>query len=439
MGVIRFALCISALFLVATAAAAQVPEGRYKGSLIRDGWPLSVTVEFGTADKDGVGRAIVSVDEWLSYAPSKRRFETGDKLTIDRFYGGKSASLELVKPYGHWVGKVGDDVRLVLRPAPRDPMFLVSTQNVQFTVGSAMLQGSLVRPVGIAEPPAMLLIAGRGCEKRNSGLARAFARRGIAALVMDRRGADESQGDCATLTFDQLTADAVAAFQYLSAVPGIDSRRVGLLGTSLGGWVAQAAAARQHEIGRPASFLVTWIAPATSILDQQLQSAESFATMEDFDAERRALIQRSVILAAKGGRAAFAELSALRAKAKSEGWLENIYANDDLPERVEDGPKLFLQRFRYDPARDRERLSAMPYLSILGSADPVVPLEPNREAFNALTDNGGKGRLVILDGLGHATEHGDKVIRLSDGERYFKHDTVEPRYFIETISFIDNL
>ena len=76
-----------------------------------------------------------------------------------------------------------------------------------------------------------------------------FVSRGIAVLSYDKRGIGQSSGhypgDFASVTtIDQLAGDAAAAARFLVAQPGIDPKRVGLVGISQAGWIIPQAAVR---------------------------------------------------------------------------------------------------------------------------------------------------------------------------------------------------
>jgi len=130
--------------------------------------------------------------------------------------------------------------------------------------GGVSLSGSLLVPAGHGPFPAAVLVSGFGPQGRDGGgdgayrrLAEGLARRGLVVLRYDKRGVGASGGGALSwLDARPLAADAAAAVRLLSGIPGIDTRRVTLVGHSQGGDLAFAAARRS-----PATRIVTLSAP----------------------------------------------------------------------------------------------------------------------------------------------------------------------------------
>jgi alpha-beta hydrolase superfamily lysophospholipase len=80
---------------------------------------------------------------------------------------------------------------------------------------------------------------------------------GLALARFDFRGCGQSSGRLAETTIARCIEDVEAVLAFLAADPGL-ARRVGLLGSGLGGFVALQVAAR-----RPGVPVVTWSAPAS--------------------------------------------------------------------------------------------------------------------------------------------------------------------------------
>jgi len=123
------------------------------------------------------------------------------------------------------------------------------------------LAGTLTLPSGATGPvPAIVTISGSGPQDRDETIpmvrgyrpfreiADALARRGVAVLRMDDRGAGESEGDFATATSRDFAEDVRAVLAWLRSRPDIDGTRLGLVGHSEGGLVAPLVAASDSAL-----------------------------------------------------------------------------------------------------------------------------------------------------------------------------------------------
>ncbi len=86
---------------------------------------------------------------------------------------------------------------------------------------------------------------------------RALAGAGIASLRFDFYGSGESEGEFREATVEGEIRDAGAAVEFFERQQGIDARRLGVLGLSLGGAIAASVAHRMR-----ARALVLWAALA---------------------------------------------------------------------------------------------------------------------------------------------------------------------------------
>ncbi len=138
-------------------------------------------------------------------------------------------------------------------PTYADPSAFTETP---VTVGDLKLRGTITMPKGDGPFPAVVLISGSGGNDQDEtigpnkpfrDIAWGLATQGIASIRFDKRTYQpKAKIDLTTFTIkDEYIDDSVAAINLISQTPGIDARRVFILGHSLGGYVlpriAQAA------------------------------------------------------------------------------------------------------------------------------------------------------------------------------------------------------
>jgi dipeptidyl aminopeptidase/acylaminoacyl peptidase len=122
-----------------------------------------------------------------------------------------------------------------------------------FRVKGTAVSGTLHLPGEPVKAPAVVMCHGFTGNKLEAHFifvktARALAAAGIAAYRFDFRGSGESGGTFEQMTIPGEILDARAALSFIARQPRIDSRRLGLLGLSLGGMVAANAAAREKTV-----------------------------------------------------------------------------------------------------------------------------------------------------------------------------------------------
>jgi uncharacterized protein len=148
-------------------------------------------------------------------------------------------------------------------------------------------------------------------------------------------------------SFSGRAEDAVAAMRYLQAHPAVDPSRIGLVGHSQGGWIAQMVAADEPGVG----FVVLLAGPGQTVRDQVL-------TYERLLHERRGRSPEEVERTVASLRRQLGVASALRPACAA---LRMHYIC-----RIID----------FDPAGYLARIT-VPVLAIFAEVDPMVPPELN--------------------------------------------------------------
>lgn len=211
------------------------------------------------------------------------------------------------------------------------------------------LAGILHHP---ASQPDIAVILCHGMESSKESekivtLSRQLADRGILALRFDFAGSGESEGKFEEITYSGEVEDLRAAYDF---VLHYKPKKIGVLGSSMGGTVALLFAAEEKNV----AALVTIAAPV-----HPERFSERLSTPEETEQWR-----------AQG----FTQYHGRRL---------NVSLLDDVE--------------KLDVAKTARKISC-PVLIIHGDKDDIVPVEEGRELFAALA---GPKRLWIIEGSGH--------------------------------------
>ena len=171
---------------------------------------------------------------------------------------------------GHW--QEGDRSGEFTLHLSHNSTTALESRSVTFDNGGVHLSGTLLLPRNSTPVAAIVFVHGAGAETRNASLflAERFVKRGVAALIYDKRGTGQSAGDWKRASFEDLASDAEAAVRFLKSRPEIDGQRIGLMGSSQGGWIAPMAAIHQPNL----AFVIVKSAAAVSPERQELARVE---------------------------------------------------------------------------------------------------------------------------------------------------------------------
>lgn len=113
-------------------------------------------------------------------------------------------------------------------------------REVQIPSQSGFLQGTLFSVDSALKKPAILLIHGwKSGQDRMFQISEMFCERsGIACLTVDLHGHGKTIGDLNTLSRKDFLDDVVAAYDFLVSQNNIDKERIGVIGSSFGGYLA---------------------------------------------------------------------------------------------------------------------------------------------------------------------------------------------------------
>ena len=249
-------IIIVAVMVAATLSAAYAQTGTWSGKLAVQG--TSLTLVFHLDDENPT---IDSPDQGARGIPAQiERPGAGKVIVRIPSLGARYEGQWLIRQIVGTFTQMNQSFPLTLTPGedkpkrPQTPQgpFPYSQEEVTFTNGNVMLQGTLVLPEGYSrETPALVMVTGSGIQNRDEELfehkpfaviADALARAGIATLRYDDRGFNGYDGNINDCTTDDFKNDALAGINMLRG----RFDKVGVIGHSEGGTIALMLAAEKH-------------------------------------------------------------------------------------------------------------------------------------------------------------------------------------------------
>jgi pimeloyl-ACP methyl ester carboxylesterase len=169
----------------------------------------------------------------------------------------------------------------------------ISIQSKNGTIRASLFNNNMEKS------PAVIIITGssansyRSCwEKGNTGfwkpLTELLYDEGYAVLLLEKRGINGSVGHWERQTFEDRANDVKDAINYLKARNDIEHSRIGLIGHSQGGWIAQLSSVMYRD---DIEFIVNLAGPSISVMEQVLDDYEDEYKMAGFSSDR---IQRKM-------------------------------------------------------------------------------------------------------------------------------------------------
>jgi dienelactone hydrolase len=228
-----------------------------------------------------------------------------------------------------------------------------------------------------------------------------FVRKGIAALIYDKRGTGSSTGDWQEATFEDFAQDALAAVTYLKSRTDIDPNQIGLHGTSQGGWIAHLTSSFLPNLALVITIASTATTPAQQVLYEVATRLRQKGSSEHEIRQAITLKQKfdAYVRTGKNRQTLEEELE----HTKQERWFEWI---EDLPYPLPSFLQLAWWRavLDFDPLPYMQRASC-PLLAVFGGRDALVNsgesveilqrLETEREIRIEVFDRANHGLMVF--------------------------------------------
>ena len=266
-----------------------------------------------------------------------------------------------------------------------------------FANGDVILAGTLLIPSGADAPfPAVVFIHGSRAQHRGAARFEAIAlcRSGIAALIYDKRGVGESNGDWRQSSFDDLAADAAAGLDWLAARPEIDAARIGIYGHSQGGSIAPLIAARWPRIAFVAAGAGAG-QPMGEVERYSMRNAVAPLARDAADrAEAFAFVDRIVEAGATGR--GLDQLIADAPRYADRAWFSPV----EPPPR-DNFYWAFQRRVSAFDSTVYWRNVRAPVLLLYGENDERVPVEPSIAAIRAALPSGTRIEVVVFENADH--------------------------------------
>jgi hypothetical protein len=160
------------------------------------------------------------------------------------------------------------------RPQTPVPPFPYESKDVTYYNANHSIQfgATITKPFGTGPYPALLLLTGSGPQNRDEELfghkpfavlADDLTKRGFLVLRVDDRGVGQTTGDHRSATSRDFANDAKAGLAYLRSLPDVNKSKIGLLGHSEGGMIAQMVGAEENDL----AFLVMLAAPGIPVTE----------------------------------------------------------------------------------------------------------------------------------------------------------------------------
>ena len=271
-------------------------------------------------------------------------------------------------------------------------------EDVTVVNGDVTLKGTLLVPLTKGPHPAVVFAHGSGDTRRDVGMWNTFfVRQGIAVLSLDKRGAGESSGDWHKASLDDIAGDWLAGVAMLKGRADIDAKRIGVHGSSQGGWTGPLMAARSKDI----AYVIVRAGSANTVADtmaHEIAWSVREAGLPEADAlEAEAESKKMFKLAG----APWAEFNAAATPLKARPWAKSAWVLN-----MSDGgwgrPWSALNSV-YDPAATLAKVK-VPVLWFLGDLDHNVPSAATAKLLDAAkAASGNKDFTVVrIPNTGHS-------------------------------------
>lgn len=265
------------------------------------------------------------------------------------------------------------------------------------------IRGRLLAPKCEGPHPAVVMVHGSGPASRYGGPFGTFLlRRGVAVLSYDKRGYTVDRDAWREPDLADMSADAAAAVEFVAGLPEIDPDRVGLWGSSQGGWTTPPAALLTPH----ASYMILRAGAALTEAETNLHEIRQEARAEGLaglELDYAMQLRREVYELAMRGEPIEAADS-VAAPYLDEPWYRTAFGDETISEIWSDRWWAWAQRnLAVEPASAVAQFEG-PVLWFLGERDEAVPFVATRAALNRAfaASPGDDQELVVVEDAPHS-------------------------------------
>jgi pimeloyl-ACP methyl ester carboxylesterase len=390
---------MTALAVTTVSAQNLKPDGHWQGEMVREGAVMTVRFDFHTGAGGVSGNFTSESQQAMEYPLDKVDFSESTAhwvLAGSLIFDGTVSQNAIAGTFKEGSGSGTFSLkRVILDPPP------YRREDITFRVGDVVLSGTLLLPKSARLHPGIVFLHGSGTETRWGTpffFADRFARKGVAALVFDKRGSGQSTGDWRTISYEELAGDYLAAVHFLQAQSGVNPKQVGIFGHSQGGTISPLIAARPGAV----AFVIAAAAIGTGpIYTQDLYRTRNDledAGFSEAEVSKAMDLYSQWVNVSRTGEG-WDQLSSAMADSKNEKWFRVL----GLPQRKDHWIyKWYPQVGNFNPLPLWEQVQA-PVLLIYGEHDRNTPVAPSLAGITQALEKAGNTDYtpVIIPGAAH--------------------------------------
>lgn len=225
-----------------------------------------------------------------------------------------------------------------------------------------------------------------------------LARRGIAALIFDRRGEGNSSEDAKNVLFKDLVADGVAIADFTSRLENVDPAQVGIMGFGAGANITPFIAAQSTNVAFivnvGGSSMDTWQRRWYALENLMNNSEEKFGDRDYVEAKMYMDLLNNFAKTRKG----WPELVKNMEQSQRKKWAALVR----FPNNPNSDEFSWLFRFQNDPSASLKTIK-IPFLAIYGEKNKNLAYKADSQKLNSLMTEAANPdfQLALLPGADH--------------------------------------